>query len=134
MAIKDWRSCAGVNKRTGKIKPGFKAVKGKCPVSTHHEPSVTDLVSSTAASTTSLGRSRRGHRRGLGAIVVPSGKPAAWAHKHFSEAKTLAELEATRRTMMNPWTGMGRYYDSRTGIAKQEIDSVYRQHRARFGR
>jgi hypothetical protein len=63
MAIKDWHSCAGVNKRTGRIKPGFKAVKGRCPVSTHDKPGVIELVSSSAASTTSLGRTRRRRRR-----------------------------------------------------------------------
>ena len=66
-------------------------------------------------------------------IRLPPGEPAAWAHRHLSEANTPNELAEIWRVMRKPWTGMGVYYASRTGIAQSEIDSVYQQHRARLG-
>jgi hypothetical protein len=66
-------------------------------------------------------------------IRLPPGEPAAWAHSHFSKANTPDELAEIWRVMRKPWTGMGVYYASRTGIAQSEIDSVYQQHRARLG-
>ena len=64
---------------------------------------------------------------------LPPGEAAAWAHKYFSEATTPDELAELRRTMMNPWSGAGRYFATRTGVAQSEINSVYQQHRARLG-
>jgi len=66
-------------------------------------------------------------------ISLPPGAPAAWAHRHFSKAHTPDELAEIWRVMMKPWTGMGAYYASRTGIAQSEINAVYQQHRARLG-
>jgi hypothetical protein len=69
---------------------------------------------------------------GSSKIRLPPGEPgeaAAWAHKYFSTANTPDELTELRRVMMNPWSGVGRYFASRTGIAQSEIDTVYRQHR-----
>ena len=63
MAIKNWRDCAGVNKSTGRVKPGFKVVKGRCPVPTHHTPSISEIVSPGATAFASLGRARRRRRR-----------------------------------------------------------------------
>jgi hypothetical protein len=63
MPIKNWHECKGVNKRTGKVKAGWKAVKGRCPVPTHHTPTISDLVTPGASTAASLGRARR--RRGL---------------------------------------------------------------------
>lgn len=31
MSRADWRKCEGVNKRTGRTKPGYRVVKGSCP-------------------------------------------------------------------------------------------------------
>lgn len=67
-------------------------------------------------------------------IKLPRGEAAAWADKHLREAKTPAELEETWRTIQNEWTGMGRYYATRTPIAQREIDSVYQQYRAKLGK
>jgi hypothetical protein len=66
-------------------------------------------------------------------IKLPPGAPAAWAHKHFSTAHTPNELAEIWRVMKSPWSGMGRYYASRTGVAQSEINSVHRQHQARLG-
>jgi hypothetical protein len=56
----------------------------------------------------------------------------AWARKYFSEAQTLDELAELHRVMLNPWSGAGRYFATRTGAAKADIDRVYQQHRARL--
>ena len=65
MAIKNWRECNGVNKNTGRVKPGFRTVKGRCPVPAHHSPSTTEVIHSAASAAVAagLGRSRRRRRR-----------------------------------------------------------------------
>lgn len=51
--------------------------------------------------------------------------PKEWAEKLVSGATSCAELAKLRRIIDNPWTGMGRYYATRTGVAKAEIDRVF---------
>lgn len=58
--------------------------------------------------------------------------PEAWAEDFYGEAKTASELDKLHRIVMNEYTGAGRYYASRGGIAKREIDAVYRRHQARL--
>jgi len=47
MSIKNWRACPGVNRRTGRVKKGYRAIRGNCPVraATHLVPSSVEMVS-----------------------------------------------------------------------------------------
>lgn len=58
MAVPNWRACVGVNPKTGRVRPGYRAVRGRCPRPTHDTPSVAELVSPLTA-----GLSRAGTRR-----------------------------------------------------------------------
>lgn len=50
-----------------------------------------------------------------------------WAVTYWAGAKTLEELNVLRQRIDSPFTGSGRYYATRTGFAKAEIDVAYRR-------
>ncbi len=56
--IKNWRSCTGVNAQTGRVRRGYRTVRGQCPIPTHASTPA-DLVSSASSAFLTLGRARR---------------------------------------------------------------------------
>lgn len=58
--------------------------------------------------------------------------PKEWA-EDFIAGASCTELTKLKAIVSNPWTGAGRYYASRTGVAKAEIDRVFNNAAKRCG-